>query len=198
DAAVLLLAELEPEDLRRRVARMARDVALVEHAERARGDSVPAAVADVLLHDDGAVLGPEERAGRADVEAGGVRAVLADVGAHQPAERVAGLRGVGCSVDPGEVTVEPQRLLLLDEGDVAPGVRTERRGVVVRLARPDVAVLRHEVPLLAGDLAGLAADADRRVGEEAHALLRVLAVGVGPGGGPARRLRQRAHVVFLT
>ena len=127
------------------------------HAERAGGHAVAAAVADVLLDDDRAELGAEERAGRADVEAGRVRAVLADVGAHQPAQRrpspsVAGTRS---------------GLLLLDERDVAPGVRAERAGVVVRVARPDEAVLGDEVPLLAGDLAGLAADADRRVGEEA-------------------------------
>src|SRR5207302_7565310 len=56
----------------------ARQVPLVEHAERAGGDAVAATVADVLLHDDRAELGAEQRARRAHVEAGGVRAVLAD------------------------------------------------------------------------------------------------------------------------
>src|SRR6185503_18708733 len=165
DAAVLLLAELESEDLRGRVVRVPRDVALVEHAEGTSGHAVAAAVADVLLHDDRAVLGAEERAGRADVETRGVRAVLADVGAHQPAQRVHAVlrRAV-------------QRLVLLDERDVAPRVRAQLRRVVVRLARPDHPVLGNEVPLLAGDLAGLAADADRGVGEEADPLLRLGAV----------------------
>src|SRR3954463_15103468 len=146
---------------------------------RESGAAVPAAVADVLLDDDRAVLGAEERAGRADVEAGGVGAVLADVGAHQPAERIHLLFAVGIDV---------QGLVLLDERDVAPRVRAELGGVVVRLARPDHPVLGHEVPLLAGDLTRLAADADRRVGEEAHPLLRLVAIGVGPGGGGAGRL----------
>src|SRR5439155_11712768 len=164
DAPVLLLAQLEAEDLRWRVARLPGDVPLVEHAEGARRHAVAAAVADVLLNDDGVELGAEERAGRADIEAGGVGAVLADVRAHQPAQRI-------------HLAVATQRLLLLDEGDVAPGVRAELGGVVVRLAGPDHAVLGDEVPLLTGDLAGLAADADRRVREEADALLRLRAVG---------------------
>src|SRR5207245_4225979 len=135
---------------------------LVEDAERARGDAVAAAVADVLLDDDRAELGAEERSGRADVEARGVRAVLADVGRHQPAQRLSVL------------VVEPQRLLLLDERDVPPRVRAERRRVVVRLAGKDEPVLRNEIPLLARDLARLAADADGRVGEEAAALLLLI------------------------
>src|SRR5690606_16723776 len=49
---------------------------------RAGGHAVAAAVADVLLHDDGAELGTEQRARRAHVEAGGVGAVLAHVGRH--------------------------------------------------------------------------------------------------------------------
>src|SRR4051794_41535871 len=61
-------------------------LAAVEDAERAGGDAVAAAVADVLLHDDRAELRPEQGAGGADLQAGGVRAVLADVRAHQPPE----------------------------------------------------------------------------------------------------------------
>src|SRR5207248_2587254 len=49
------------------------------------------------------------------------------------------------------------------------------------------------VPLLAGDLAGLAADADRRVGEEAHPLLRLVAVAGGNTCAPG----ELGHVVFL-
>ena len=61
-------------------------LAAVDHAVGAGRDAVAAAVADVVLHDDGAELRAEQRPGRADVEAGGVRAVLADVRGHQPAE----------------------------------------------------------------------------------------------------------------
>src|SRR6201999_3923078 len=73
-----------------------------------------------------------------------------------------GTAGVPCLLD--------AVVLLLDEGDVPPGAGAERPGVVV--GRPEqlqVAVLRVPVPLLARDLAGLAADADRGVGEEALA-----------------------------
>src|SRR5207248_1379826 len=122
-------------------AAVAAELALRDDAERTGRDAVAAAVADVVLDHDGAELGAHDRAGRADVEAAGMSAVLADVGAHQPAE-VAVLRA------------------LLYEGDMPPGIRVELAGVVVGLARPDEPVLRDEVPLLARDLAGLAADAD--------------------------------------
>ena len=55
-------------------------------AERAARHAGAAAVADVVLHHHGAELGAEQRPGRAHVEAPGVRAVLAHVGGHQPAE----------------------------------------------------------------------------------------------------------------
>ena len=52
----------------------------LDHAERAGGDAVAAAVAGGLLDVDRVELGPHDRAGRADLEAPGVDAVLADVG----------------------------------------------------------------------------------------------------------------------
>jgi hypothetical protein len=55
---------------------------------------------------------------------------------------------------------------VLDEGDVAPGGTGELSGIVVRVARQLVAVGRELVPLLAGHLAGLAADADGGVCQE--------------------------------
>src|SRR5438874_2022990 len=55
---------------------------------------------------------------------------------------------------------------LLDERDVPPGGRAELRGVVVAEAGEVEAVVGQLVPLLAGHFAGLAADAERGVGEE--------------------------------
>src|SRR4029453_17700041 len=131
-------------------------------AVRAGRDAVPAPVADVLLHDDGSELGPEQRTGRADVQAGRVRAVLAHVGRHQPLD-------AGLLRRPDRRQAEVDRSdFLLDERHVSPRVRAERLGVVVRRSGEGDAVLGKLVPLLAGDLAGLAADAHRRVGEEAH------------------------------
>src|SRR5437879_489127 len=78
-------------------------------------DAIPAAVADVLLHDDGPELGPDQRPGGANLEAGGRGAVLADIGAHEPADAA--------------LAVVAMRLL--DEGDVPPGVRAQFPRVVV-------------------------------------------------------------------
>src|SRR4029450_6870390 len=59
--------------------------------------------------------------------------------------------------------------LVLDEGDVAPGAGPQGHGVVVGVpAQAEGPVLGDHVPFLAGDLAGLAADAHRGVGEEPH------------------------------
>src|SRR3712207_530418 len=52
--------------------------------------------------DDRAELRPEQRTGRTDVEAGSVRAVLADVGGHQPPEV-----GVLRPVDRGRLVDRP-------------------------------------------------------------------------------------------
>src|SRR5262249_43212682 len=122
--------------------------AAIDHAEGAGGDTVPATVADVRLDDDGAELGSEDGASRADLEAGSLCAVLADVRIHQPSE----------------VTV----VLLLDERHVSPGVGAEAARVVIGVGEEVKAIVRQQVPFLAGDLAGLAADADRAVGEETY------------------------------
>ena len=54
-------------------------LALVDHAVRTGGNAVATTVADVLLDDDGAELGPDQRPGRTYVETGRVGAVLAHV-----------------------------------------------------------------------------------------------------------------------
>ena len=69
---------------------------------------------------------------------------------------------------------------LLDEGHVPPAVGPEGQRVVIGLAAEAVGIGGNVVPLLAGHLAGLAADADRGVGEEALAGLGLRAVGGGP------------------
>ena len=153
-------------------AAVAADLALRDHAEGTRGDAVAAPVADVVLDHDRSKLGTRDRTCRADVEAARVRAVLADIAGHQPAEAV---------VD-----------LLLDERDVPPCVRAQLAGVVVGVAAPHEAVLRHEVPLLARDLARLAADAHARVGEEADPWLDLQAVGGLPVTVAHRRTPPRS------
>src|SRR5204862_8321669 len=105
-----------------------RELPAREHAERTRRHAVAAAVADVLLHDDGSELGAEERPRRADVEARGVRAVLADVRAHHPAQ--------GIAVELLSLAVVSERRAFLDERDVPPRLRPELLRVVIRLAGP--------------------------------------------------------------
>src|SRR5687767_8045012 len=165
-------------------------LALVDDAERAGGHAVAAAIADVLLHDDGAELGAEQRPGGAHLQAACPRAVLAHVGGHEPPHaaalcpeyRLSGIRTAGTRDKP-----------LLHEGHVPPGVGAQRPGVVVRLAGERQAVDGHVVPLLARHLARLAPDADRGVGEEAH-----------PGRGRGRhrhrgrRPGRMSHVAALT
>src|SRR5687768_12629291 len=89
----------------------------MNHAEWASRHTVAAAVADWLLDVDRVELGADDRAGGADLQAGRVHAVLADIGHHQPG-RLSALR------------VE-----LLDELDVTPIIRRERPSVVIRVAR---------------------------------------------------------------
>src|SRR5437660_10738304 len=91
----------------------------VDDAEGTGRHAEPTAITDVLLDVDGVVLGPDQRPGRASLEAGRVGAMLADVGHHQPA------------------LVLPARIgfRLLDELDVAPGRRPQPPGVVVTVAR---------------------------------------------------------------
>src|SRR6266567_3022080 len=154
-------------------------LALVDDPVGACGYAVAAAVAHVFLHDHRPELGAEQRTGRADVQAGRVRTVLAHIGRHQPAEVI---RAV---VADARIRHRP---VLLDERDVPPGVGAEADGVVVGHPGQVEADLRNVVPLLAGDLARLAADADGGVGEEAHAR-RVIAVPAR--GGRIRLALQR-------
>src|SRR5207302_7986905 len=119
-----------------------------DHPEGAGADAVAAAVADVLLNEDGVVRGADDRPGRADVHAARLVAVLADVGHHQP--RRAALRR--------------RRLAELD---VPPVHGVELSGVVEAVAEEVRGIAGELIPLLARDLARLAADADAGVGEEA-------------------------------
>src|SRR5262249_7658727 len=103
---------------------------------------------------------------RADFQARSIDAVLAHVGHHQPR----GLSAIRVGAE------------LLDEFDVSPIHVRETEGIVVavaakhwqafaeavRLSRPEAG--RKVVPLVAGDLAGLAANANGGVCEEAHGL----------------------------
>src|SRR5699024_8149119 len=193
-----------------RVRRDGAVVAPLDHSEGAGAHTGAAAVADVLLHHHRAVLRPEDRPRGAHVQAAGVRAVLAHVRGHQPAElgrvrgcaigarevarrgRPAGAGGSRTGAVHAEADQLPAALpstldLLLDlfaDGYVPPGVVAWRaRCVGARAEDLQVAVDRVAVPLLARHLAGLAADADRGVGEEALARMGAVPAGIGRGTG---------------
>src|SRR5436190_23949538 len=88
-------------------------------------------------------------------------AVLAHVRGHEPADLA------------GTVALDLD-LLLLDEGHVPPAVGVELAGVVIGRGQEVQAVVGHLVPLLAGNLACLAPDAQRRVGEEPDSLAHLI------------------------
>ena len=60
----------------------------VNHAKRTRDDAVPAAVANVILHEHRTDFGANNRARRTRFEATSFVAVLADIRKENPAKRV--------------------------------------------------------------------------------------------------------------
>src|SRR3982074_3156544 len=128
----------------------------VDASEGTARHAETAAVADVLLDIHRVVLGPDQCPRRAGLEAGRIGAVLAAVRQHPPALILPARIGLG----------------LFDELDVAPAGGPQRSGVVVTVARHRKAVGGQLIPLLARHLAGLAADAEAGVGEEAPRVLR--------------------------
>src|SRR5438093_11294199 len=110
-------------------------------------DAVAAAVAHVRLDVDGVELRPDDGVGRAHLHAARQRAVLADVAHHAPGDAALG----------GGPLVELH---------VAPVLLVELGRVVVAVAELG-RVSGKLIPLLARHLAGLAADTERRAGEEA-------------------------------
>src|ERR1700737_1902668 len=104
---------LQPVVTERALLRGVRDRVDVDHAERTGRNAVAASIASVRLNDDGVELGSDDRARRADFQAGGVDTVLADVAHEQPSTVLSVL---------GE---------LLDELDVAPMDAIQPAGVVV-------------------------------------------------------------------
>src|SRR5437660_11276981 len=129
----------------------------VDHAERARGNAGTTPVADIGLDYERVEVSADDGAGRTHLQAARLNAGLAHIAHHQPAAVVG-------------------RLELLDEADVPPVDAVQLAGVVVAVAAQltDPAVLGRElIPFLARDLARLAADANRGVGEEPHGLRHI-------------------------
>jgi hypothetical protein len=126
----------------------------IDYPEWASGHAIAAAIADVLLHDDGVKFGFEQSASRTGFHAGRIMTVLADIAHHQPIALKCLHFGW------------PIRKLFY-ECNVAPGVGGKSTGVIIALAGEAEMVGRQIVPLLTGDFAGFAADANGCVGKEA-------------------------------
>ena len=142
-------------------------------AVRTGGDAVAAAVADVGLDVDVVELVADDGARRAGLLARRLDAVLAHVTHKSPASQGIELRPSGQRFrhvlgERHEVHIAGQTALLrvLYKRHVTPGGARELLRIVVRVARQLVAVGRELVPLLAGDLAGLASYTDRCIGQE--------------------------------
>ena len=82
-----------------------------------------------------------------------MRTVFAHVAHHQPVYRFA--RSI-C------------RLGMLNESDMPPGRGGKRYSIVIAIACKRVAIGRELVPLFAGNLAGLTANAERGISEKSH------------------------------
>src|SRR5690606_958083 len=193
---------LQPVVAQRALVRLARALPVdLDHAERTRGLAVAAAVAHVLLDEDGVELGADDRAGRARLQARRVHAVLADVRHEQPP--LPGLRPLLArgQVAPGlefggrlAPRLEARLVELLDEHHVSPRRGREVTRVVVRDAGEVEAVRRQVVALLARDLDRVGGAAERGVGEEAGRAAgrdRVAAARAGPSA--LRTHAGRAH-----
>ena len=60
----------------------------IDHAKRTRHDAIAAAIADIVLHENGAGFGPDNRAGRTGFETAGFFAMFANIGQKNPAKRI--------------------------------------------------------------------------------------------------------------
>src|SRR5271154_675117 len=124
-----------------------------DDAERACRDAARATVADVGLYVDVLELIMNDGTGRACLITRGCEAMLANVAHHEPAVVIRHGDVQGTTFG-GRSLAE-----LLDELHMAPGCRRQLRRIVVAVAGPVKPVRGQLIPLLAGDLASLAADA---------------------------------------
>ena len=126
--------------------------AAINDTEGAVDNAIAATVADIGLNENGTKLGADDRAGGTTIETASASTVLANIGREQPGE--------------GTVLVFVQCHGAFDERHVPPCGIPKMKGIVVRMAAEVIAVFRQLIPLLAGDFAGFAADAESSVGKE--------------------------------
>ena len=129
-----LQAVVQPVVAHRALPRPAVTLAPFDHPVRAARHAIAAPIANVLLHNDCAELGAEQRARRAHVQTPRVRAVLAHVGAHQPPEirSCLGARRIAWARKSRHPQIDWFRRWLLDERHMPPRVRAQLARVVER------------------------------------------------------------------
>jgi hypothetical protein len=119
-------------------------------AERAGWDAIATPIADIVLDDDTAELSADNRSSWAGIKATGVHAMLANVAEHEPGDAVGGRTFDKCDMPPGRGP-EVNRIVVAESSQI----EQTRRRVTGKL-----------IPLLTCNLACLAADANRGVGQE--------------------------------
>jgi hypothetical protein len=60
----------------------------IDHAKGTGDNAITAAIADVVLHEDGADFSTDDRAGGTGLEAAGILTLFANIGEKNPAERI--------------------------------------------------------------------------------------------------------------
>ena len=155
----------------------------LNHSERACDHAIGAAVADIRLHIDAAKLGSNDRSSGTGFKTSSVFTMFADVGRKAPR----------CQF--GTVAAAPDLRRMFHEFHVSPSRVSDGASVVVGEPGPIEPIIADAVPLLARDLARLAADAQRRVGEKcrgrAHAASLIFALSSSRAARPRGRLPGR-------
>src|SRR5206468_4273888 len=122
---------------------------------------IATAIANIVLHEDGANFRAHDRSGWTRFKTTRFLAMFANVGQEHPAEWI---------FVQGHRTrdLTSSRAVLLQKHYGAPGRCAEMSGVVVRISRPNIAVIRNLVPFFARDFASLTSNANSRIGKKSH------------------------------
>src|SRR5205823_73242 len=125
---------------------------LFNHAEWTGNHAIPAPVADVRLNEHSTEFRSNNRTRGTSLQAPGIFAVLANIGREGPRIKL------------GRITAKSRLRLMLYEFDVTPSRMSDRTGVVITVPTPIQPIFADLVPFLTCDLAGFAANAERRIG----------------------------------
>ena len=123
----------------------------LDNSERASDHAISAAVTNVRLNEDAAEFRAHNRARGTRLEAPSILAMFANVRRKRP------------RIHLRSVATKPRFRCLLHKLHMPPGLGADCTSVVVLIPAPVQTIFADSIPLLACDLASLAADAQRRV-----------------------------------